>query len=384
MTDHVGEASFSGAGGLASTGRLLVPGLASLSGVGSLAADWFKFTGTASASLPSPFTSVFTNQNIVIVDARLPAPLTSTINAVMGTTATASARLPSPLTSVFHHGAGISSTLPSLRSTVVGFPAVVGAIASPLPHHRGALAGTVTTIGTVDGRLYSPRGVLSGYAGRTARVTGSLRSLRGVFTGGAGATGGVVARLPSFVAELTGYTSVYGTVVATLPRPFSAVMTSSVTWTYENTYVTNTTTFAPTLYTNYGFNSFAEVNGRFLAAKADGIYAVHEGALDQTTSISASFATGALDFQVRELKRPENIYATYTTDGPIRISVTADKGTTYSYKMNDSGGDFAQRRVGIGKGQRGKHWKIAVSNYDGEDFSFVSLDAVFAQTARRV
>lgn len=47
-------------------------------------------------------------------------------------------------------------------------------------------------------------------------------------------------------------------------------------------------------------------------------------------------------------------------------------------------GEFAQRRVAIGKGQRGKHWKIAVSNYEGEYFSFSSLDAVFAQTARRI
>lgn len=384
MTDHVGEASFAGSGGLASSGRLVVQGGASLAGTGALAADWFRFTGTAAASLPRPFTSVFTGQNIVIVDARLPAPLTSTITAVMGTKATVVASLPSPFTSSFRHGASITLTLPRLRGTIAGFPAVVGAVVSPLPPLRGALAGTVTTIGTVNGGLYSLRGVLSGYAGRTGRIVGSIRSLRGVFTGGAGATGGVAASLPTLVAELAGYTSTYGTTVVNLPRPFTMRATNAVTWTYQTTYVTNTTTFAPTVYADYGFNSFAEVNGRFLAAKADGIYAVNEGDLDQTTPISAEFATGALDFGIRELKRPENIYATYSTDGPLKVSVTADKGTTYSYRMNESKGEFAQRRVAIGKGQRGKHWKIAVSNYEGEYFSFSSLDAVFAQTARRI
>lgn len=336
------------------------------------------------ASLPTPLTSVFRAPNLGQVAAPLTL-MTASAAGVQGGFGAAVASLPRPLTSVFRMGERIVASLPRpVTGVLTGFAANTGRVTASLIKPTAVLAGYATVQGTVVAELIKPTAALTGYATVQGGIVSSIRTLRGVFSGSIGATGGIVGRLTVLTAAIAGRSSIYGAIVVNLPRPITSVLASVQPWTYVDTLVTNTVTSSLTQYDTYNFNSFAQVGDRFLAAKADGIYAVHEGDLDDAAPIAASFATGALDFGVRELKRAENLYAAYTTAGNLKVTVTPDKGVSHSYTLAANRSGFGPRRVTIGKGMRGRHWKIRVSNINGVDFDFTSMEAVFAQTARHV
>lgn len=336
------------------------------------------------ATLPAGMTSSFTAHTYQYLDAQLPR-FTGDFVGVPGNIGAIDARLPATLTSAFFTGAALETSLPfPLTSSFTGYPAGVGALDLSLFALTGAFSGTVTTVGTFSGQLVLPTGAFAGVVGQTAALDLTLRPMYGLFTGSVGAGGVLAAPLPTLVAAITGYTTTYGTLTASFPRTLTASFASFSAWSYVDTLSTNTVSFAATQYENYGFNSFAEIGGRFFGLKADGLYAVHEGELDQAAEIPARFGSGCLDYGVMELKRPENVYATYSSTAPLTVTITPDKQVSYSYRLPSGKGEFGQRRAGLGKGQRGRFWKYEVSNIAGGDFTFADIDLVFAQTARRI
>lgn len=130
-------------------------------------------------------------------------------------------------------------------------------------------------------------------------------------------------------------------------------------------------------YTNYPFNSFAELGGKFYGAKSDGIYLL-EGADDAGTPIDAHFRSGLSDFGVGILKQTPTMYIGYTTDGELLVKVTVSElgGTRQEhwYKVETRpAGNIREGRVKIGLGLRSAYWEFELANVDGADFAFDSV-----------
>lgn len=152
-------------------------------------------------------------------------------------------------------------------------------------------------------------------------------------------------------------------------------------------FVVNTETSAVSHYTNFGFDSFAQLpDGRVLAAGPTGL-AVLEGPNDAGSPIHAAITTGFSDFKTPQTKRVEAVYFGYTSDGQMDFMAEArDSGhspTTYRLEERLSTTPRTTR-VHIGKGLFGRYWRFTVQNVGGSAFEIHDMAADVATSARRV
>ena len=102
-------------------------------------------------------------------------------------------------------------------------------------------------------------------------------------------------------------------------------------------WVMNPETRAMTRYTDFNFNSFATIDGVLYGAAPGGIYRL-QGPDDDGMAISAAIRTGMLDFGTRKLKRIDQMYMGYASDGTLILRVQAvdaklGEKVQYNYRM---------------------------------------------------
>lgn len=151
--------------------------------------------------------------------------------------------------------------------------------------------------------------------------------------------------------------------------------------------VMNTETAALTHYTNFGFESLAQLpDGRVLAAGPAGL-ALLGGPNDMGDPIPASVTTGLLDFGSAQTKRVEAAYFGYTSDGQMGLEVDVrDSGhppTTYTLEPR-SPETPRNTRVQLGKGLFGRYWRLTLKNVTGAAFEIHDMSVDVATSARRV
>jgi hypothetical protein len=137
-------------------------------------------------------------------------------------------------------------------------------------------------------------------------------------------------------------------------------------------------------YTNYPFNSFAKFNGVYLGASDAGIFAL-AGANDAGAPIDAVARLGITDFGTTHIKRVDNMYVGYRTDGELLLRVTTCDNSTYDYTLASTGAaGLYNRRVQVGKGLNARYWQFEIQNVDGAEFELNSVDIAFSALTRRV
>jgi len=153
-------------------------------------------------------------------------------------------------------------------------------------------------------------------------------------------------------------------------------------------YVVNLVTGAVTTYSNFGFNSFAKVGNKYLAAASDGIYLL-DGNDDSGAQIDASVVLPMTDLATElvpqdVLKRVPTVYLGVASSGVLVLKVTANGGTNY-YSLTSATTSGAQTgRILLGKGVAARYWDFELTNVSGADFVLESITFHPVALARRV
>lgn len=120
-----------------------------------------------------------------------------------------------------------------------------------------------------------------------------------------------------------------------------------------------------TEYTNFNFNSMTKFNGEYLAAGATGLVAL-SGDDDRGTQIDWRIRLGLTDFGIEQLKRLEEAFMTYRSEGDATFRVIIDGGQTYEYTLVATGNrGMATNRTKIGKGVKSNFWCFEVESING-------------------
>lgn len=147
-------------------------------------------------------------------------------------------------------------------------------------------------------------------------------------------------------------------------------------------WVVNDSNGASTSYEGYSFNSFAKYQGRYLAAKADGVYLLG-GDTDAGAPIRASISLGKQDFGTTAMKTVSGCYIGVAASGDIYLKVLANN-TSYLYKTVRSDDYLRAQRVTLGRGLRANYLTFELYNEAGADFELASVEFEAAVLSRRI
>lgn len=136
--------------------------------------------------------------------------------------------------------------------------------------------------------------------------------------------------------------------------------------------VTNARTFAISEYSAFAFNSMAKFNGKYLYAKADGIY---EGGGDDDNGaiIDASYKTGAINIYATEIQRLRDAYLNFRSNGDIQLFSVGNEVNTRVYDIaNSTSNTMHERRQKFERGIKDNHFSFGISNKNGSSFEIKS------------
>jgi len=150
---------------------------------------------------------------------------------------------------------------------------------------------------------------------------------------------------------------------------------------YE-TWVVNLTSQGTTTYSNFGFNSFAQIGARFYGAGSAGIVEL-SGATDDGAPIDASISLGELDFGSALKKTVSHCYLGTSGTGHLYVKLIVE-GVEYLYKAESFSERLRQHRVKFGKGLRENYVWVEIHNADGADFEVDTVEFHLADLTRRI
>lgn len=142
-------------------------------------------------------------------------------------------------------------------------------------------------------------------------------------------------------------------------------------------------------YTQYPFNSFMRVGGKYYGASDTGVHRL-EGADDAGEPIAAKLRLGMSSLGSRVMKRSPTMYAGYSASGDLLLKViTAHPETAereaHCYRMvATAAGSVREGRVPIGQGLKSVYFDYELENINGADFEIDVLELRPLMLERRV
>lgn len=150
----------------------------------------------------------------------------------------------------------------------------------------------------------------------------------------------------------------------------------------SHVWVLNAETGASSRYDNYGFNSFGQLDGRYVGAKSDGLYLL-EGDDDAGLPIQAMVDFGKTDFGSSTLKSVPTAYLGAASNGKLVLKVIVE-GAEHYYTARDSSTQLQQQRIDLGRGLRANYFAFQLHNHAGDDFELDSIEFVPLASSRRI
>jgi hypothetical protein len=139
-------------------------------------------------------------------------------------------------------------------------------------------------------------------------------------------------------------------------------------------------------YDGFGFNSFAQIAGRYYGANDEGIFLL-EGATDDGEPIPAKLKTMLLDFDSTVMKRVQTAYVGYTSDGDLVMrvkAVTNGELREHWFKARPRTANAPREQiVNLGRGLRSRYWQFELANINGSDFEITKMDLYPVFLSRR-
>lgn len=143
-------------------------------------------------------------------------------------------------------------------------------------------------------------------------------------------------------------------------------------------WVVNTRSGASTRYDQYGFNSFATVNGKHYGARMDGVYLL-SGADDAGAPITSGIALGQHDFGTQALKSMTAVYAGVSSTGVLFLKI-GDGCREFTYRARRADNRMKTQRFDPGRGLRANYFTFDLtSDFDAFELDTVKFDVVASQ-----
>lgn len=312
----------------------------------------------------------------------LPRPALA-VTALAGISGAVSLALPAPVLSIGSPNS-VALALPTPQLAITGSAGVVGSVSLALPTPQIAIGATAPVAGSVVLALPTPQLAVQALPGIVGVSNNTLTRFALAISGASGVVGTVTLALPVIQLGVEGYTPVNGAVALTLPLLKLVANGTSLNTGTPATTVMHTETMSLWTYSNYPFNSFAQFNGAFLGADANGIFAL-AGDTDNGAMIQAAARVGLSDFGTSFLKRVDRIYVGYSADGAMVMRVLTDTGTQRDYRMAATPeGGLHGNHVRLGKGLESRYWQFEVRNQNGADFTMNIIELKPTRLKRRV
>lgn len=213
-------------------------------------------------------------------------------------------------------------------------------------------------------------------------------------SGYVGTIGDANVTMPAATVDATGYLNPSGTATITVPLTSIAanVQESIILVNIDEStetvtgyaLVLNLSNSALSEYNNYGFNSFAYFNGRYLGATSTGIFTL-TGSSDNGTKIQATARTGLQDGGTANRKGIEDAFIGLATEGILTAKVIGDDNREYAGRPVQPRNDgIVTERVRFGKGIRSRYLGIEIENKAGCDFTIENAELIIVPLMRKI
>lgn len=141
-------------------------------------------------------------------------------------------------------------------------------------------------------------------------------------------------------------------------------------------------------YTNFPFNSFAELDGKWIGATTEGLFEIGGGD-DDGDPIAVKLRGAMTDLGDSQMKRVGYAYLYYSApDGLIlRTITTSEDGEkiAHAYKLNPQPSSATREgRIKLGQGVKSVEWGWELENIDGGSVSLDGLEFVTIQMQRKM
>ena len=153
-------------------------------------------------------------------------------------------------------------------------------------------------------------------------------------------------------------------------------------------WVLNTESQGLSRYTNYPFNSFAKIGGKYYGAHTNGIARLG-GPDDMGEPIKARLRLGMFDFGDRHLKSFSEAFVGMSATGQMLLkAIFVDERSgeknmaVYKIKPRPAGAS-RETAASLGKGFKAVDWDFVLENVDGADFDLQTIQFFPTQLSRR-
>lgn len=133
-------------------------------------------------------------------------------------------------------------------------------------------------------------------------------------------------------------------------------------------------------YTNYNFNSFAQLGNKYIAASEDGLYEL-DGDDDDGEDIIARVKSGMLQFGKSNYASFKGIYLGVRGDGQYVLKLVTGDDKSYTYQVTAR--SMTTTKVNVGKGLRARYFSYELIS-TGQDFDLDSIEFLPLVARRRV
>jgi len=125
-------------------------------------------------------------------------------------------------------------------------------------------------------------------------------------------------------------------------------------------------------FTNYGFQSFAVIDGVPLGANSTGLFRLNTGEQDNGQEYSRSFTPATTDFGISNFKKARKAFLGFSADEEFTLTTTTDDQVSKTRTVDLKKTGLQRRVVALGRKQSGRYWKVKVSSTSA--FRFDSID----------
>jgi hypothetical protein len=147
------------------------------------------------------------------------------------------------------------------------------------------------------------------------------------------------------------------------------------------TWAVNTRTNAVTEYTNFDFNSFAQLGTKYVATSPSGVYELG-GDTDAGESVIADVVSGLLQINGTKLSGLKGVYIAMRGTGEVYLKIIVGGGRSYTYLATIQPG-LVNTKIKVGKGIRARYISFQLTT-TGQDFDLDTMEFVPMLSDRRV
>ena len=145
----------------------------------------------------------------------------------------------------------------------------------------------------------------------------------------------------------------------------------------------NLATGAASRYTNWYFNSFAQINDQYYAVDSQGMWLL-EGSNDNGSPIISGIDLGRIDFHSNNLKHVPNVYVSGKSSSNTIVTVTTSSGLTYDYFARSFDVAAKVQRHDLGRGLRETWYGLVVRNSAGSNLEVSGVSVPIVDSPRKI